>query len=455
VGVVNGGVWKTTDAGRTWLPIFDEQPTQSVGAVVVAPSNPDILYVGSGEGLQRPDLGVGDGVYRSNDGGRTWRNLGLHDAQQIAAIAVDPNDPERVFVAALGHPYGPNRERGIYRTTDGGRSWTPVLQRDENTGGNDVDIDPTNPQIVYANLWESRQGPWENAVWAGTGGIFKSTDGGSTWRQLTAGLPEGVNQTNLAIAPSNPRRLYAMVATGTVGIYRSDDAGETWTRITTDNRPAGRIGGGDLPVPLVHPRDPDVVISLSTVSWISRDGGQTWRAYKGAPGGEDYQGGWINPDNPDIVLLAADQGAVVSLNGGDTWSSWYNQPTAQLYHVSADNAFPYRLCSGQQESGSACVASRGNYGVVSIATGCPLASTSTATSRPIRSIPTSSLFGGRSVSRFDRRTGQVPRSARWPPGRCRRERTGSTHHAGGVREADPHALYSATTCSGGPSTAAA
>ena len=441
VGVVNGGVWKTTDAGRTWFSVFDEQPTQSVGAVVVAQSNPDILYVGSGEGLQRPDLSVGDGVYRSDDAGRTWRNLGLHDAQQIAAIAVDPRDPERVFVAALGHPYGPNAERGIYRSTDGGRTWQAVLQRDENTGGNDVDIDPSNPQVVYANLWESRQGPWENAAWSGTGGIFKSVDGGSTWRPLTSGLPAGVNQANLAIAPSDPRRIYAMVATEAVGIYRSDDAGETWTRITADGRPAGRIGGGDLPVPLVHPQNPDVIISLSTVSWISEDGGRTWRAYKGAPGGEDYQGGWINPERPDIVLLAADQGAVVSLNGGQTWSSWYNQPTAQLYHVSADRAFPYRLCSGQQESGSVCIASRGNYGAVSIRDWLPVGVDEYGYVAPDPLDP-DIVFGGRSVSRFDRRTGQVstvgPLAARpAAPGTYRQVRTQPVVFS----EADPHALY--------------
>ena len=250
-----------------------------------------------------------------------------------------------------------------------------MLYKDENTGGNDVDIDPVNPNVVYATLWEERQGPWENAVWAGTGGgIFKSTDGGTTWKPLTNGLPPVV-QANLAISPADHRRLYAAVAfaeqpgssgnRGTTGIFRSDDAGQTWTRITTDTRPSGRIGGGDLPVPIPHPKQVDTVIMVATVSWKTTDGGKTWAVYKGAPGGEDYQNGWINPDNPDIVLLAADQGAVVTLNGGETWSSWYNQSTAQLYHVAADNAFPYRVCSGQQESGSACVASRGNYGAIS------------------------------------------------------------------------------------------
>ena len=408
---VNGGVWKTADAGRTWQPIFDEQPTQSVGAIAVAPSDPNTIYVGSGEGLPRPDLSVGDGVYRSNDAGRTWRHLGLRDAQQIPQIAIDPANPNRVFVAALGHPYGPSRDRGIYRSTDGGQTFTAVLQRDENAGGNDVDVDPVNPQVVYANLWEQRQGPWENAAWTGNGGgLFKSTDGGDTWRPLTNGLPANTNQVNLAIAPSNPQRLYAAVASNgpppSVGIYRSDDAGETWTRITSDTRPAARIGGGDLPVPIVNPKDPQTVIIASTVSMKSTDGGRTWVPFKGAPGGDDYQNAWINPSDPNIVFLVSDQGAVVSLNGGQTWSSWYNQSTAQLYHVMADNAFPYRLCAGQQESGSACVSSRGNWGEITMREWAPVGVDEYGYVAPDPRDP-DVVYGGRAVTRFDRRTGQV------------------------------------------------
>ena len=414
---VNGGVWKTTDAGRTWKPIFDDQDTGSIGSIVVAPSDPNTVYVGSGEGLHRPDLSTGNGVYKSTDAGGTWTHLGLRDAQQIPNIAVDPRNPSRLFVAALGHPYGPNEERGIFRSTDGGRTFEKVLYKDENTGGNDVDIDPSNPDVVYATLWEERQGPWENAVWAGTGGgIFKSTDGGATWKPLTTGLPQVV-QANLAISPANPKRLFATVAgadqpgmldgaRGAQGIYRSDDAGETWTRITTDARPSGRIGGGDLPMPIPHPKDPDTVIMASTVSWKSTDGGKTWAPFKGAPGGEDYQNGWFNPDNPDIVLLAADQGAVVTLNGGATWSSWYNQSTAQMYHVAADNAFPYRVCSGQQESGSACVSSRGSYGAISLRDWMPVGVDEYGYVAPDPLDP-DIVYGGRNVTRFDRRTGQV------------------------------------------------
>ncbi len=416
MAAVNGGVWKTTDAGRTWTPIFDDQPTGSIGSIVVAPSDPNIVYVGSGEGLHRPDLSTGDGIYKSVDAGRTWTRLGLNDAQQIPRIDVDPRNADRLFVAALGHPYGPNEERGIFRSLDGGRTFQKVLYKDENTGGNDVDIDPVDPNVVYATLWEERQGPWENSVWAGTnGGIFKSVDGGTTWEQLTNGLPH-VIQANLAISPADHRRLYATVAfadrpgasgsRGATGIFRSDDAGRTWTRITTDARPAGRIGGGDLPMPIPHPKDADTVIMAATVAWKTTDGGRTWAAFKGAPGGEDYQNGWINPDNPDIILLAADQGAVVSLNGGETWSSWYNQPTAQLYHVAADNAFPYRVCSGQQESGSACVSSRGNYGAISVRDWLPVGVDEYGYVAPDPLNP-DIVYGGRSVVRFDRRTGQV------------------------------------------------
>ena len=416
MAAVNGGVWKTNDAGRTWSPIFDDQPTGSIGSIVVAPSDPNIIYVGSGEGLHRPDLSTGDGIYKSIDAGRTWTRLGLNDAQQIPRIDVDPHNANRLFVAALGHPYGPNEERGIFRSLDGGKTFQKVLYKDENTGGNDVDIDPVDPNVVYATLWEERQGPWENAVWAGAnGGIFKSTDGGTTWAPLTNGLPHVV-QANLAISPADHRRLYATVAfadkpgssgsRGTTGIFRSDDAGQTWTRITTDTRPSGRIGGGDLPVPIPHPTNVDTVIMAATVSWKTTDGGKTWAAYKGAPGGEDYQNGWINPDNPEIMLFAADQGAVVTLNGGETWSSWYNQPTAQLYHVAADNAFPYRVCSGQQESGSACVSSRGNYGAISNRDWLPVGVDEYGYVAPDPLNP-DIVYGGRNVTRFDRRTGQA------------------------------------------------
>ncbi len=407
IGVCNGGVWRTTDYGRTWTPIFDSQPTGSIGAIAVAPSDPNTIYVGSGEGLHRPDLSVGDGIYKSTDVGKTWTHLGLRDGQQIRTIAVDPRDPKRLFVAVVGHPYGPNAERGVFRSTDGGQSFQKVLYKDENTGASDVLIDPSNANVVYAALWEAREGPWENGAWNGTGaGVFKSTDGGSTWQQLTKGLPDGIVQANLAIAPSNPRRLFAMVATkNKVDLYRTDDAGQSWQTVTSDTRPTGRIGGGDLSQPKVDPKNPGVVYVTSTVTWKSVDGGKTWTGFRGAPGGDDYHNMWINPNDPKIILLASDQGAIITVNGGTTWSSWYNQPTAQLYHVSADNAFPYSVCSGQQESGSVCIRTRSDDGEITIRDWHPVAAEEYGYVAPDPN-DADIVYGGK-LTRYDRRTGQA------------------------------------------------
>jgi photosystem II stability/assembly factor-like uncharacterized protein len=368
VGQVNGGVWKSDDYGRTWNPIFDREPTQSIGAIAVAPSDPNIVYVGSGEGLHRPDLSVGDGIYKSTDAGKSWTHLGLRDGYQIPALAVDPRNPNKVFAAVLGHPYGPNAERGLYRSTDGGQSWQKAIYKDENTGASDVEIDPSNPDVIYASMWEVREGPWEDGnEFNGTGGgLFKSADGGNTWNQLKSGLPSDLSQIYVAIAASDSKRLYATVASssGALSFYRSDDAGENWAKATDDPRPSGRIGGGDLSIPRVDPKNPDIVYCASTVTMRSTDGGKTWSGFRGAPGGDDYQNLWINPNNPDIILLVSDQGALVTVNGGQTWSSWYNQPTAQIYHVSVTPTFPYKVCGGQQESGSVCILSRGNDGEI-------------------------------------------------------------------------------------------
>src|ERR1035437_8888009 len=264
IGAVNGGGWKTTDFGRTWMPIFDREATGSIGGIGVGPSDPKVIYVASGEGLHRPDLSLGDGIYKSTDGGVTWTHLGLRDGQQISQMAIDPHDPNRLFVAVAGHPYGPNPERGIYRSTDGGQTFEKVLYKDENIGAGDVKIDPSDPNIVYATLWEAREGPWENGEFNGTnGGVFKSTDGGQTWHPLAGGLPNGILQAYIAIARSNPKRLFASVATkDKVELYRSADGGDTWTIATTGARPGSRIGGGDLPVPMIDPKNPDVVYMI-------------------------------------------------------------------------------------------------------------------------------------------------------------------------------------------------
>src|SRR6266478_765172 len=324
MAAVNGGVWKTTDFGNTWIPIFDDQPTGSVGALAVAASDPNIIYVGSGEGLQRPDLATGDGIYKSTDAGKSWAHLGpekggLRDAQQITAILVDPKDPNRVFVAAEGHPYGPNAERGVFRSTDGGQTFQKVLYKDENTGAADIAFDPTNPQTIYAVRWAARVAPWEvrsgASIYIAGSGLYKSTDGGDTWKPLTKGLPgasEGLGRMGIAVAPDNP----------------------------------------------------DVIYVANTTTWKSVDGGKTFVGFKGAPGGDDYQRIWISAENPQIIALSSDQGTVISLNGGTTWSSWYNQPTAQFYHVTTDNRFPYWVYGAQQESGSVATQSRSDYGEI-------------------------------------------------------------------------------------------
>ncbi|MEO8448526.1 MAG: glycoside hydrolase [Gemmatimonadota bacterium] len=409
IGAVNGGVWKTTDFGRTWVPVFDDQPTGSIGAISVAPSDPKVIYVGSGEGLQRPDLSTGDGIYKSVDAGRTWRHLGLRDGQQIPQIAIDPRDPNRLFVAVLGHPYGPNDERGVFRSTDGGETFQKVLYKDENTGAVDVVLDPKNPDVLYAVLWQARQAPWENGGFSGPGsGLFKSTDGGNSWNQLTKGLPtfdaDGLGRMGVTVAPSDPNRLYATVATRTGGwLYRSDDAGESWRRASEDRRIAGRPD--DFAEVKVHPNNPDIVFTANVVTWKSIDGAKTFTAIRGAPGGDDYHRIWINPDNPEIFLIASDQGAIITVNGGETFSSWYNQPTAQFYHVTTDNAFPYRVCGGQQESGSACVASRGDDGQITFREFHPVAveEYGYVAADPL---DPDVVYGGK-LTRYDRRTAQV------------------------------------------------
>ncbi len=371
MAAVNGGVWKTTDFGNTWQPIFDDQDTGSVGAIAVAPSDPNILYVGSGEGLQRPDLATGDGVYKSTDAGRTWKHLGLRDAQQITAILVDPKDPNRLFIAVQGHPYGPNKERGVFRSTDGGQSFQKILYKDENIGAADLAFDPSNPQTIYAVLWAARVAPWEirsgESFVAKGSRLHKSIDGGTTWRQLTKGLPSsddgGLGRIGIAVASTQPNRVYASVeAKKNAGVYRSDDAGESWQLVNSDQRIGGR-GPGAMGI-AVSPDNPDLIYVANTTTWKSSDAGKTFVGFKGAPGGDDYQRIWISGENPDIIALSSDQGAVISVNRGATWSSWYNQPTAQFYHVTTDNRFPYWVYGAQQESGSAGTMSRSDYGEI-------------------------------------------------------------------------------------------
>jgi photosystem II stability/assembly factor-like uncharacterized protein len=442
IGVNNGGVWKTDDFGWTWRPIFDEEPTGSIGAVAVAPSDPNVVYVGSGEGLQRPDLSVGDGMYKSTDAGKTWRHLGLRDGQQIPQIIVDPGNANRLFVAVLGHPYGPNAERGVYRSTDGGATFQRVLYKDDRTGAIDLAFDPRNPQTVYSVLWQAQQGPWENGAFSGpNSGLYKSTDGGTNWAPLSGGLPNyaqgGLGRIGIGVAPNEPNRMYALVeARGqNGGLYRSDDAGASWKKVNGEQRIYGR--GSDFACVRADPMNKDVVYVTNTSTYRSTNGGETFTAIKGAPGGDDYHTVWINPKNPDIIALALDQGATISVNHGRTWSSWYNQPTAQFYHVSTDNQTPYQVYGGQQESGSAAIASRGNDGAITFRDWHPVGAAEYGYVAPdplnARYVYSGDMPGAGAVVRWDRVTGEVEHLGK--PGRHLRTYPVIFSYK------DPHLLY--------------
>jgi photosystem II stability/assembly factor-like uncharacterized protein len=361
-GAVGGGVWRSDNAGRTWEPVFDSQPVASIGAISVAPSSPDVLYVGSGEADMRSDISYGNGMYKSTDGGRSWARIGLTDTRQIGRILVDPKDPNLVFVAALGHAYGPNAERGVFRSADGGRTWTRVLFKDENTGAIDLAADPSDARIILAALWQTRRPPW-NVYPPSNGpgsGLYRSTDGGDTWKPVTSGFPsEKLGRIRLAFAPSQPRRVYAIVDAKAGGLYVSEDAGVSWKRQSSDRRiwERGWYFGGVT----VDPRDANVVYACDTAMYKSTDGGKTFLPFKGAPGGDDYHRLWIDPSDSRRMIAASDQGAVVTVDQGKSWSSWYNQPTAQFYHVATDDQFPYWIYGAQQDSGAAATPSRTDY----------------------------------------------------------------------------------------------
>jgi photosystem II stability/assembly factor-like uncharacterized protein len=412
-GAAAGGVWKTEDAGASWFPIFDGESAASIGDLAIAPSDPRVIYVGTGQIQARYDIASGNGVFRSDDGGKSWRHLGLSATRAIGRILVDPRDPDTALVAALGHIFGPNKERGIFRTTDGGKSWSQVLFVNEETGGADLAADPENPEVVYASLWQVRNYPWLS-YWkpmAGPGsGVYKSTDGGRTWSRLRGGLPDDVGR--IALAASRGGRVWALIdaAAGAdgrnpAGLYRSDDAGESWTRV---NATAG-LASSYMNHLTADPRNRDAIYVGGQSIRRSEDGGQTLHFFKGAPGGDDYHYLWINPKNPDYMVTAADQGTVVTQNGGRSWSDWYNQPTAQLYHVETDDRFPYWIYSGQQDSGTVGAASRSDYGRLNFRDWHPVGGEERGWDVPDPQDPLI-VYGtglGGTITRWDGRTGQV------------------------------------------------
>lgn len=362
-GAVAGGIWKTIDGGGTWTPIFDKQKTTgSIGALAVAPSDHNIIYAGSGEAAPRGNVTYGDGVYKSVDGGKNWKNVGLKDSRHIGAIIVHPENPEIVFVAALGHVFGPNQERGIFRTTDGGKTWTKVLGKDENTGGIDVVFDPHNPNTLFAALWQARRQPWFFSSGGSGSGLHRSTDGGNTWQQLQGnGLPGGLlGRIGVSVSGADSNLVYAIIEAKEGGIFRSENGGDKWTKVNDDGR--FRQRAWYFSKVYADPRAPDTVYVLNTGLFRSVDGGKNFTLLPARHG--DHHGLWIDAKDPDRIGNANDGGASISMDGGKTWTTVNNQPTAQFYHVSVDNAFPYHIYGAQQDNSNVCIASRSDEGVI-------------------------------------------------------------------------------------------
>jgi len=358
-GATGGGIWKSTDGATTWKPVFDHEKSSSIGSLAVAPSDPNVVYAGTGEGCIRGNAATGDGVYKSVDAGKTWKNVGLRDSRAIGKLIVDPRDPDTVFVAALGHPYGPNQERGIFRTIDGGKTWAKVLFVDENTGGIDVAFDPHNSHILFAAMWQVRRQPWTLSSGGPGSGLYRSSDGGTTWKKLDGeGLPEGpYGKIGVAVA-ANSERVWALIEARNGGLYRSDDGGDKWELVNPDHRLTQRAWYYMHVV--ADPKDPNTVYVLNVDFHRSIDGGRTFNKIK-VPHGDNH-GLWIDPLNTRRMIQTDDGGATVTVDGGAHWTRQDNQPTAQFYHVVADNRFPYYVYGSQQDNSSVAIATRGSQG---------------------------------------------------------------------------------------------
>lgn len=422
IGTAGGGVWRTDDAGRTWTPLTDHIGAASIGAIAVAPSNPRVIYAGTGQVAPRYDIAAGDGMYRSTDGGRHWTHIGLAATRHIGAIWIDPKNPDELVVAALGKVFGPSHARGLYRSSDGGRTWQHVLFVNDETGGVDLAADPAHPGTLYAALWSIRNYPWlsyfKPIVGRGSA-IYVSHDAGRTWHKLGGqGWPAApLGRIGLAVTDTaQGTRIYASIDGGSdaaaTGLWRSDDGGVHWQRVNAHTQAANwyfsRLA--------VMPGRPDTVFTTGQSVRESTDGGRIFHIVKGSPGGDDYHYVWINPLHPEDRIVASDQGAVVTLDGGRTWSSWYNQPTAQVYHLAADNRFPFWVYAGQQDSGTFAIASASDYGAISFRDWHPVGGDERDYDVPYPPDP-DIVFGtglGGRVSRWDARTGQVQNVSPWP-----------------------------------------
>ena len=413
-GAVAGGVWKTTDAGSTWQPLFDKEPISSIGSIAVAESDPNVIYVGTGEACIRGNISFGDGVYKSTDGGKTWQNVGLRDTRHIGHIIVHPRDPNIVFVAALGHAYGPNPERGIFRSTDGGKTWEKVLYKDERTGGIDITFDRTNPSILFAALWEAYRTPWSLTSGGPGSGLYRSSDGGTTWKRLEGnGLPKGLlGKIGVAVSPADPNRVYALIEAEQGGIYRSEDGGEHWTCVNDDHR--FRQRAWYYTHIFADPKNVETVYVLNTSMYRSTDGGRKFTLLT-APHG-DHHGLWIDPTNPQRMINGNDGGATISVDGGKSWTRQDNQPTAQFYHVITDNRFPYYVYGAQQDNSTIAIASRSDLGYIDRADWYPVGGGESGYIAPDPRDPNIVYAGSYMgyITRFDKHTGQAQQISPWP-----------------------------------------
>lgn len=416
-GGVDGGVWKTGDAGMVWKPIFDGQPVGSIGAIAVAPSDHNVIYVGTGESDIRSDLASGNGVYKSSDGGQTWERIGLEDTRQISRIVVDPKDANIVYLGALGHAYGPNDQRGVFKSVDGGAHWSKSLDLGPETGISDLAICARNPDLLFAGAWHTHRPPWVTygPIDGPGGGLYRSQDGGKTWARLAGhGLPAGDwGRVGVDVA-ADGQHVYALIEAKQAGLYRSEDGGNTWVLANSDPRLTSRAWYFNSVT--IDPGNPESVYVPNVALYRLDDGGKTLSIVRGAPGGDDYHQLWVDPKNPASMVLGTDQGTTVSLDHGKTWSTWYNQPTAQLYHVTTDNEFPYVVYGAQQDSGSAAVYSRTDHGQITPRDWFPSGPSESGYMVPDPSNPdivyVSGTYG--TIARFDRRTGLSQDVSPWP-----------------------------------------
>ena len=416
-GSVGGGVWKTTDAGMVWQPVFDSAPVASIGALEVAPSDPNVVYVGTGETDIRSDLASGDGVYQSTDAGATWHNVGLHDTLQISKIVVDPRDPKTVYVAALGSAYGSSADRGVYKSNNGGKTWQHVLFQDAATGAADLAIASGKPTTLFACMWDAHRPPWSQyPPTLGSGsGLYRSTDAGATWQKLSEhGLPTGRWGRSGVAVSADGRRIFALIEAAKAGLYVSDDGGDTWQLRNSDTRLTGRDWYFSRIT--IDPQDPSTFYVPNTALYRSTDAGKTITVVRGAPGGDDYHELWIDPANSARMVLGTDHGTTISIDHGATWTSWYNQPTGQMYHVAVNDEFPYIVFGAQQDDGSLGISSRTDHETInardwSIAGQSESGYIALDPLHPNLLYLTSS-FGG--VVRYDRNTHLAKDIAPWP-----------------------------------------